>query len=111
VTRVVMIHDGRILRAGTLNEVLADRDGARRQIAVEVDGDPMPLLDWLAGQPDVLVIETVGERVVFSCGSEPESGSRLLRGAVAAGLAIRAWQPVRQRLDAVLRALTEEDRL
>lgn len=103
-THVGIIHDGRMMRSGPVDEV--QREAGARVLAVRVAGDPEPAARQVRnglGVRDVR-LEEGGFRVVLE--GEDEAVVRLLADLVRAGVPVLHFAEAKSKLEDVFMAIT-----
>jgi len=100
--RVVVIHRGRLIKAGTVEELLR----SERSFEVQVE-ELERAADLVRPVPGVVAVELDGDRLRVTAG--PESGSAIARALAAGGLYPAALIPRRGSLEDVFIQLTGEE--
>jgi len=105
----VMNH-GRLLAAGTVDEVRNQLGSTERTLTVTLLGPHEAASAWLGGQPAVHDLRAAGQQVIFGFTGSDEAQADLIEGLLRLGVRMRAFEEKRTSFEDILVEVAETNR-
>lgn len=108
-TSVGIMHRGRLLRHGRIDDVVSAIEAESARIRIEITHDVEAAVGWLGGHPNVADVRVDGASVVLEFRGNRYDRAELLRALVAEGFAVSAFTPERSSIESLLVSLIGEE--
>ncbi len=105
-----VMNRGRLLAAGTVDEVRQQLGSTERTLTATVLGKPEKALEWVRHQPAVHDSHVAGMQVVFGFNGSDEAQADLIEGLTRAGIRMRAFEEKRSSFEDILVEVAENNR-
>ena len=105
-----VMNRGRLLAAGTAEEVRGQLGSGRRCITTALLGRQNEAARWLGGQADVGDVKVSGEQVVFEFSGSDDGQADLMEGLIGLGMRLRSFEEKRSSFEEILVGVAEGNR-
>ncbi len=106
---VGIMHNGRLLRHGPIDEVMNALDSERSQIRIEMLEESEVAARWLEGRTGVELVQVDGSKLLVTFSGDRAARAALLRELVQAPLPVSAFSPERSSIESLLISLIGDD--
>jgi ABC-2 type transport system ATP-binding protein len=107
-TSVGIMHLGRLLQSGPVEEIQSAIQAERVEIVLEVVGVSDTACELLGTRDDVDSVRVERQKILFGLTGDAERRAEVLRALVAAGIEVTAFTPGRSSIESLLVSLIEE---
>jgi ABC-2 type transport system ATP-binding protein len=108
-TSVGIMHLGKLVRHGSIEQVLSSLDAERVRIRIDVMEAIEAAVQFLGSRTDVDAIHIEGKKIVFAFHGNEQARSELLRELVAQGIVLSTFTPEQVGIESLLMSLIEGD--
>jgi len=109
-TSMCLMNKGRLLAAGTADEIRRQLGGDQRQLTATFLGNASTALAWLQAQEGVEDAQRRGEQVAFRFLGTPDAQADLIEAIVREGLRLRSIDEQRSSIEDILVEVAESNR-
>ena len=105
-----VMNRGRLLAAGTVEQVRQQLGNTERVLTATVLGPPEAAAAWLSAQPAVHALRIEGAQVIFGFKGSDDAQAELVTGLIGLGIRLRAFEEKRTSFEDILVGVAESNR-